>query len=117
MEILTLFKILLFYYITLKNGLWGGSMQELLVGEVIRRKRIEMELTQEELWESICETFTISRIENGKQPPSRSTADALLQRLGTSDATLFFKTMSMKMRKILKGTPNSYITGKNCTFL
>lgn len=92
-------------------------MQELLVGEVIRRKRIEMELTQEELWESICETFTISRIENGKQPPSRSTAYALLQRLGTSDATLFFKTMSMKMRKILKGTPNSYITGKNCTFL
>lgn len=65
-------------------------MQELLVGEVIKRKRIEMGLTQEELCEGICESFTISRIENGKQPPSRSTADALLQRLGISDSRYYF---------------------------
>ena len=69
-------------------------MQELLVGEVVRRKRIEMGLTQEELCEGICEAFTISRIENGKQPPSRSTADALLQRLGVSDSRYYFAFQS-----------------------
>lgn len=65
-------------------------MQELLVGEIIRKKRIEIGLTQEELCEGICDPVTVSRIENLKQPPSRSTADALLQRLGVSDSRYSF---------------------------
>lgn len=65
-------------------------MQELLVGEIIRKKRIEIGLTQEELCEGICDPVTISRIENLKHPPSRSTADVLLQRLGVSDSRYFF---------------------------
>lgn len=65
-------------------------MQELLVGEIIRKKRIEIGLTQEELCEGICDPVTVSRIENLKQPPSRSTADALLQRLGVSDSRYYF---------------------------
>ena len=39
-------------------------------------------LTQEELCEGLCEPATLSRIENGRQAPSRSRANALLQRLG-----------------------------------
>lgn len=65
-------------------------MQELLVGEIIKQRRIEQGLTQEELCEGICDPVTISRIENVKQPPSRSTADALLQRLGISDSRYYF---------------------------
>lgn len=65
-------------------------MHELLVGEIIKKRRIEQGLTQEELCEGICDPVTISRIENIKQPPSRSTADALLQRLGVSDSRYSF---------------------------
>lgn len=65
-------------------------MHELLVGEIIKKRRIEQGLTQEDLCEGICDPVTISRIENIKQPPSRSTADALLQRLGVSDSRYSF---------------------------
>lgn len=65
-------------------------MRELLAGEIIKKRRIELGLTQEELCWGICDPVTISRIENLKQPPSRSTADALLQRLGVSDSRYSF---------------------------
>lgn len=57
-------------------------MQELYIGEVIKQRRMELKLTQEELCEGICEPSTISRIESGKQIPVKSKLDALLQRLG-----------------------------------
>lgn len=56
-------------------------MKELFIGEVIKRKRKELRLTQEELCEGICEPSTISRIESGKQVPAKNKLDALLQRL------------------------------------
>lgn len=56
-------------------------MKELFIGEVIKRKRKELGLTQEELCEGICEPSTISRIESGKQVPAKNKLDALLQRL------------------------------------
>lgn len=60
-------------------------MQEMFLGEVIRQRRLELGLTQEQLCEGICEPVTISRMENGKQTPSRSRVMALLQRLGLPD--------------------------------
>lgn len=57
-------------------------MQNLYVGEVIRRRRRELDLSQEALCYGICEVSTLSRIENGKSTPSRSKINALLQRLG-----------------------------------
>lgn len=57
-------------------------MQEMFLGEAIKRRRLEMGLTQEQLSEGICEPITISRLENGKQTPSRNRINALLARLG-----------------------------------
>lgn len=56
-------------------------MQEVFLGEVIKRRRLELGLTQEQLCEGICEPITISRLENGKQTPSRNRINALLERL------------------------------------
>lgn len=57
-------------------------MRELFLGEFIKNRRLELGLTQEQLCEGICEPMTISRLENGKQTPSRNRINALLQRLG-----------------------------------
>ena len=56
-------------------------MKELFIGEVVKRRRKELGLTQEELCEGICEPSTISRIESGRQVPAKNKLDALLQRL------------------------------------
>lgn len=56
-------------------------MQEMFLGEAIRKRRLELGLTQEQLCEGICEPITISRLENGKQTPSRNRINALLERL------------------------------------
>lgn len=60
-------------------------MQEMFLGEVIRQRRTELGLTQEQLCEGICEPMTISRFERGKQTPSRTRINAILQRLGLPD--------------------------------
>lgn len=60
-------------------------MKEVFLGEVIKQRRIELKLTQEQLCEGICEPITISRMENGKQTPSRNHINAILQRLGLPD--------------------------------
>ena len=57
-------------------------MQELFIGETIRQKRLKDGKTQEQLCEGLCDPATLSRIENGKQAPSRNVSNALLQRLG-----------------------------------
>lgn len=56
-------------------------MQEVFLGEAIRKRRLALGLTQEQLCEGICEPITISRLENGKQTPSRNRINALLERL------------------------------------
>lgn len=56
-------------------------MKEILIGEAIRDRRLKLGLTQEELCAGICEPITVSRLENGRQTPSRSRLNALLERL------------------------------------
>lgn len=60
-------------------------MKEFPIGEVIRQRRMELGLTQEELCEGIYEPPTMSRIETGRQTPSRTKLNILLQRLGLPD--------------------------------
>lgn len=60
-------------------------MKEVFLGEIIKQRRNELGLTQEQLCEGICEPITISRMENGKQVPSYNNIKALLQRLGLPD--------------------------------
>ena len=44
-------------------------MRKYYIGEIIKKRRKELHLTQEQLAEGICEAVTISRIENGYQTP------------------------------------------------
>lgn len=62
------------------------------IGNLIKLRREELGLTQEELSDGICSVPTLSRIENGVNPPTRSHAQALLQRLGYSDVESFITT-------------------------
>ena len=55
----------------------------------MKQRRLELGLTQEQLCEGICEPMTISRMENGRQTPSRNRINALLQRLGLPDDRYF----------------------------
>ena len=56
-------------------------MQNFFLGDYIRQRRLELGLTQEQ----VCEPITLSRIENGKQTPSRVRINAILQRLDLPD--------------------------------
>lgn len=58
-------------------------MKEFFIGEVLKKRRIELGLTQEQVCEGIfSESSTLSRIENGVHTPSRRKLAVLLQRLG-----------------------------------
>lgn len=57
-------------------------MQKYFIGDIIKNRRQELKLTQEQICEGICEPVTISRLENGRQTPSMNTLRVLLQRLG-----------------------------------
>ena len=54
------------------------------IGEVIKRIREGLGITQEELSDGICAVETLSRIECGKRTPSRANVKALMERLGRS---------------------------------
>lgn len=60
-------------------------MDKVYVGEIIREERIKQKVSQEKLCEEICSPVTLSRLENGAQPPSYPKVKALLERLGLSD--------------------------------
>lgn len=57
-------------------------MKEIFIGTLIKKRRIELGISQEQLCEGICEPMTISRLENGHQLPSRHRLQAILDRLG-----------------------------------
>lgn len=52
------------------------------IGEVIKRTRESLGMTQEELSEGICTPETLSRIETGKRTPNRANFRALMERMG-----------------------------------
>ncbi len=57
-------------------------MSEYCMGEMIKRTRKSMNLSQEELAFGICSVSTLSRIENGLETPARATFEKMLERLG-----------------------------------
>lgn len=57
-------------------------MQIMLIGEYIRKVRLDQGLTQEALCEGCCAVSTLSRLEGGKLVPGYTLVRALLQRLG-----------------------------------
>ena len=54
-------------------------MKNVFLGEYVKQRRLD----------GICEPMTLSRLENGKQTPSRNRINALLQRLGLPDDRYF----------------------------
>lgn len=74
-------------------------MNEVNIGEIIRQKRIELGYTQEQLCEGICEPISISRIERGKQTPTKMMLEALSQRLGLPSER-FYALLSDKEQQI-----------------
>lgn len=64
-------------------------MNCIYIGTFIKQRRKELKLTQEQVCSGICDPVTLSRIENGKQAPSKSVISALLQRLGMPEARYY----------------------------
>ena len=82
----------------------------LSIGDVIRKSREDLKISQEELSFGICSTSNLSRIENGAQIPSRITYEALMQRLGQSSEVFpsFFNERELETFR-LKHQINQYI--------
>ena len=51
-------------------------------GEILKRYRESLGMTQEMLSEGICSPQTVSRIENGRQKPGRAISRQMMERLG-----------------------------------
>lgn len=64
-------------------------MQIMLIGEYIKKNRLDQGMTQAELGAGCCAASTLSRIEAGKQVPTRGLLHVLLQRLGLPEAQYF----------------------------
>lgn len=60
-------------------------MAILQFGAMLKRRREELGLSQEELAEGICAVATLSRLENGGRLPKKENLEMLLQRIGYSD--------------------------------
>lgn len=60
-------------------------MEKKSIGAYIRQRRLELNLTQEELCGNFCAPSTLSMIESGKREPSIHVATYLLQKLGLSE--------------------------------
>ncbi|MBD5119277.1 MAG: helix-turn-helix transcriptional regulator [Clostridiales bacterium] len=60
-------------------------MQELRLGQMVRRRREELNINQDDLCRGLCDRTALSRFENGHQVLSRKRVVALLQRLGLPD--------------------------------
>ncbi len=94
-------------------------MREFSIGEVIKQRRIELGLTQEELCEGIYEPPTMSRIETGRQTPSRTKLNALLQRLGLPDDRYYalLSDRELKIADLQKEIVSCNVLGKQETGL
>ena len=86
------------------------------IGYLIKQRRTELMLTQEELADGICSVTTLSRIENEERLPTKNHFEMLFQRLGLSDIifytyadenTLYLHEQKFKIRNaVLHGQYN-----------
>ncbi len=83
------------------------------LGPVIRSRREELGLTQEDLADGICSVPTLSRIENGERMPTKNHFDMLMQRLGYSSmhADIFTDWQDFEINEIKERIRRTYIAG------
>lgn len=65
-------------------------MSEYNRGSVIRYYRKQKNMTQEELAEGICDTYTLARYESGGVSPSEENFQKIMNKLGMSEETILF---------------------------
>lgn len=61
------------------------DMEQISLGEAMKRQRLELRLSQAAVCEGICEVITLSRLENGTHTPAHNRIKALMQRLNMPD--------------------------------
>ena len=64
-------------------------MNEFEIGTYIKKRRLELGMSQEKLCEGLCSVPNLSRIENNQQDPSRSLTRQLFERLGLPNDRFF----------------------------
>lgn len=62
------------------------------LGSILKARREELGLSQEDLADGICSVPTLSRIENGERLPTKNHFEMLMQRLGYSAMSMDFFT-------------------------
>lgn len=69
----------------------GLPMAVYSIGEIVRKERVALGITQEELAHNICSTSWLSKIESGVKTPTTQTFELLMHRLGknTSQFVLY----------------------------
>ena len=70
--------------------IWRRKMSEYNRASVIRYYRKQRNMTQEELAEGICDTYTLSRYENGTLNPSEENYQRIMNKLEMSEETILF---------------------------
>lgn len=80
-------------------------------GLVIKKRREEMRLSQDEIAEGICSVPTLSRIENGSRLPTPSNFSVIMQRLGYSESFIdnYANEAEFEMHEIKFLIRDSYI--------
>ncbi len=86
-------------------------MPAIKAGPLIRARRRELGLSQEDLADGICAVPTLSRIENGERLPSKNHFDALMERLGYSTVMLdcYIDDKTLKVQDLKYKTQQSYL--------
>ncbi len=73
-------------------------MNEISLGNLIRKERESQGLSQEQLCEGICDIRTISRLENGQTIPAAHRLRAILQKLGLPEERVYARVSDGELR-------------------
>lgn len=84
------------------------------LGAIIKNRREELGLTQEDLADGVCSVPTLSRIENGERIPTNNHMEMLMQRLGYSAMSIdyFADRNSFQLHELKFKIRQAYMFGE-----
>ena len=82
------------------------------LGPILKARREELGLSQEDLADGICAVPTLSRIENGERLPTKNHFEMLMQRLGYSAMSIdfFSDKQTFRLHELKIKTRYAYMT-------
>ena len=85
------------------------------LGPILKARREELGLSQEDLADGICAVPTLSRIENGERLPTKNHFEMLMQRLGYSAMSMDYFTdkQDFIIHELKFKTRQAFITGNH----